>query len=94
MNNLNNNHEPADERIKEEVNYLLAHSTLVDATDVEVDVQNGWVILKGLVSDRAQKKAAESIAEKVEGVEDVLNYINLRKDRGLIGEMSIKANMI
>lgn len=91
---MNNNNEGSDEKIKEEVKNLLDHSNEVDATDITVTVQHNWVILKGQVSDRLQKKAAETIAEKVEGVEDVLNYITLRKDRGLIGDMSIKANMI
>jgi osmotically-inducible protein OsmY len=88
------NYERPDERIREDVCEALTQNMWVDATDIEVEVKYGYVYLRGTVVDRNQKKAAESCTEEVSGVVDVINDLSLKKDRGLIGDMSIKANMI
>ena len=66
----------------------------MDATDIEVEVQEGYIRLKGKAVDRAQKKAAEACVENLTGVKDVMNYLTLKEDHGLIGEMNITAKMI
>lgn len=86
--------ERTDERIWEEVCQKLTDDIWVDASDIEVEVKYGYVYLRGEVVNRQMKKAAGSVAESVFGVKDVINYLTLKKDRGLIGEMSIKANMV
>lgn len=88
------NYERPDESIKEEVCERLFEDVWVDASDIEVEVKYGYVYLRGEVVDRNQKKQAEKVTESVFGVKDVINYLNLKKDRGLIGDMSLKARMI
>src|SRR5690349_9914091 len=73
-----NDHRP-DEHIRQDVSDLLTIDDGVDATDIEVSVNECVVILDGTVSDRRAKRRAEEIAEMVHGVRDVLN--NLRVAR-------------
>lgn len=68
----------SDEKIREEVCDALTESREVDASDVEVEVSQGLVFLKGVVTDRAAKKEAERLAESVHGVKDIRNEIRLR----------------
>jgi osmotically-inducible protein OsmY len=84
----------SDASIREEVCEALTDDIWVDASDISVSVDHGWVKLEGKVVDRAQKKAAEACAEKILGVKDVLNYITLKEDHGLIGDANINLNMI
>ena len=71
------NYRRTDERIKEEINDRLTDEWNVDASDIEVQVLNGEVILTGFVSDRFQKRKAEDIAENVLGVSHVENRIKV-----------------
>lgn len=87
-------YERPDESITDDVCQALKDDIWVDATDIEVEVKYGYVYLRGMVATRAQKKAAEAAAENVSGVKDIINYLQLKPDRGLIGDMSIKANLI
>jgi len=70
----------SDERIREDVSECLMRAGQVDASDIEVDVKNGEVTLKGTVADRWQKRAAEDTVESVHGVRDIDN--KLKVDRG------------
>ena len=49
----------------------------VDASDIEVNVVNGEVILTGFVLDRYQKRRAEEVAEAVRGVTHVENRLRV-----------------
>jgi osmotically-inducible protein OsmY len=66
----------SDERIREEINDRLTENDWLDASDVEVVVQSGEVILSGTVDSRYAKRLAEDIADSVSGVTNVQN--NLR----------------
>ncbi|HEX7186227.1 MAG TPA: BON domain-containing protein [Thermoanaerobaculia bacterium] len=66
-----------DERIHEDVCDRLAAHGDVDASDIEVKVENGEVTLTGNVPDRRTKRLAESVAESVRGVVDVHNQLRL-----------------
>jgi hypothetical protein len=68
----------SEERIREEVNDRLTAHGLVDATDVEVRVQNGEITLTGFVDSREAKRAAEDCAEDVSGVREVHNHLRIR----------------
>lgn len=68
----------SSERIREEVSDRLMISPDVDASDIEVRVENGVVTLSGTVEDRHQKRIAEYIAEDSAGVDDVNNEIRIR----------------
>lgn len=68
----------SDERIKEDVNDRLSEGYL-DASDVEVAVQNGEVTLTGTVNSRSDKRRAEDIAEYVTGVTNVENRLRVKQ---------------
>lgn len=74
----------SDERIKEEVCEALYHSRDVDASNIEVEVKDGCVYLKGEVDSRDTKRLAEDTVENVAGVRDVQNALMFRKDEPMI----------
>jgi osmotically-inducible protein OsmY len=70
------NYRRSDDRVREEVCDHLTDNEWLDASDVEVNVVAGEVILTGTVDSRYAKRLAENIAESVAGVANVQN--NLR----------------
>ena len=50
----------------------------IDATDIDVSVDNGEVTLKGTVDSRYAKRKAEDLAEAVKGVRDVHNQLRVQ----------------
>lgn len=68
----------ADNRIEEDINDRLTDDSLVDASEVDVAVQNGEVTLTGTVDSREAKRRAEDIAESVPGVTHLENRIKVR----------------
>jgi hypothetical protein len=71
-----------DERILEDVNEALYRDHIVDASDVEVEVQEGEVTLRGTVTEREAKRAAEDCAWSVSGVRNVTTLLRVDRDRG------------
>jgi hypothetical protein len=71
----------SDERIEEDINERLTQHPMLDASDIEVTVQNAEVTLRGHVDHREAKRMAEDIVEGVFGVKDVNNQIKV-KQRG------------
>lgn len=78
----------SDERIRDEVNERLTHHDGVDATDIDVTVDNGEVTLNGHVGSRWEKRIAEDVAESVPGVHDVHNRLAIRDREAHIGKAS------
>jgi hypothetical protein len=69
----------SDDRIREEVcDHLTAHHE-IDASDVDVTVKDGEVVLAGTVDSRATKRMVEDVAGSVGGVHDVLNQLRIRR---------------
>lgn len=68
----------SDERIYEDVCERLSLSSSIDASEIEVEVKEGIVYLKGRVESRESKRQAESQVENVSGVHDVQNYLSLQ----------------
>jgi osmotically-inducible protein OsmY len=66
----------SDDRIFEDVCERLTMHGQIDPSDVEIEVEDGEVILKGNVDDRHTKRIIEDVAYSVTGVSDVQN--NLR----------------
>jgi len=75
------NYKRADDRIEEEINERLTQHGTLDATEIEVTVQNGEVTLKGSVENRQAKRLAEEVAEGVSGVKDVTNQIKVQQSK-------------
>ncbi|NSX15483.1 BON domain-containing protein [Cupriavidus taiwanensis] len=72
------NYRRGDDRIHDEVCDRLAHAQELDVSEVTVRVQDGLVTLEGHVGDRRSKYDIEDIAERVFGVQDVINHIHVR----------------
>ncbi len=71
----------SDARIREDVcDYLTAYPD-VDASDIEVDVENGIVTLTGTVDDRDAKHEAQGVVEAVRGVREVRNHLRILTGR-------------
>ncbi len=66
-----------DRLIFEDINDRLTDHGDIDATGIEVKVENGEVILAGSVATREQKRLAEDIAFSVPGVRDVRTRLTL-----------------
>ncbi|MCZ7573654.1 MAG: BON domain-containing protein [Ardenticatenaceae bacterium] len=69
----------SDERIREDVNERLTQHGQIDATEINVTVNNGEVTLEGTVDSRQAKRMAEDTAESVMGVRDVHNRLQVRQ---------------
>jgi len=82
------NWRPSDDRIRETVNELLTDHDGVDATEVEVTVENGEVTLHGTVGSRWEKRLAEDIAAHCRGVHDVHNRLKLADREVQVGKAS------
>jgi len=68
----------SDEKIRENVCEVLARDSRVDATEVEVEVKDGLVFLRGSVDTRRNKRLAEMMIEDLHGVKDVINQLKLQ----------------
>jgi osmotically-inducible protein OsmY len=67
----------SDDRLREEVSDRLMADDQIDASDIEVEVRDGEVILTGTVDNRWAKRRAEDCAERVMGVRDVMNQVRV-----------------
>lgn len=74
----------SDDRIHAELCDRLTEAPDIDATDLEVEVRDGRVILSGGVPDRWMKHRAEDLADAVLGVTEVENRVRVlrRGDAG------------
>jgi hypothetical protein len=71
------NYRRSDARIFEDVCDRLSVDDRVDASDIEVQIVDSRVLLRGTVASRAEKRVAEVIAELTAGVADVDNYLRV-----------------
>jgi hypothetical protein len=72
----------SDERIREEVCECLTEDPFVDASNIEVTVQRGEVMLSGNVTSRQQKRRVTDLIESISGVRDVLNSVRVEQNEG------------
>jgi osmotically-inducible protein OsmY len=72
----------SDDRITEDVNDRLTDYSYLDASDIEVSVDNGNVVLTGTVEGRYEKRLAEDLAEQVSGVKNVENRLRVENSEG------------
>lgn len=69
----------SDERIFEDVCEALMRHPGIDASEIEVVVNEGVVLLRGLVPDRWMKRAAEWVCEGISGVKDIQNELAIQR---------------
>ncbi|MGE3608252.1 MAG: BON domain-containing protein [Bacteriovoracaceae bacterium] len=74
-----------DERIYEQVCDALYSSYDVDASNIDVEVKDGCVYLRGEVDSRQTKKLAEDAADSVAGVYDVKNELTFKQNLPIVG---------
>jgi hypothetical protein len=65
----------SDGSIKEDVCERLTQDPVIDATDIEVEVKDGEVILSGTVAGRIERSRAEDILTEIRGVKNVINRL-------------------
>lgn len=70
----------SDDRVREEVCDCIARQGHIDASDVEVNVENGTVVLSGTVGQRHHKRVLEQMVERLHGVDDVRNELRLKRE--------------
>lgn len=75
------NYQRTDARVHDDVCARLTDDHRVDASAIDVRVEDGVVYLCGAVADRAQKRRAERIAERARGVVDVMNELRITRER-------------
>ena len=77
------NYRRTDDRLRDDVCDRLSDNEWLDASDVEVNVVAGEVILTGMVDSRYAKRLAENIAESVSGVSNVQNNLRVQSYQAL-----------
>lgn len=65
----------SDKNIRDDICEALYFHPEIDASEIEVLVDEGIVYLKGKTHSRGHKKLVEKCAESVPGVEDIYNEI-------------------
>jgi osmotically-inducible protein OsmY len=75
----------SDERIREDISDRLSDDDYVDASDIDVQVNDSEVILTGTVDSREAKRRAEDIAEHISGVRNVENRLRVGTERLSVG---------
>jgi osmotically-inducible protein OsmY len=68
----------SDERLRETICERLTDDPRIDASEIEVDVQQQKVTLRGSVDDRSTKYAVEDLVESA-GARDIENQLRVRR---------------
>ncbi len=66
-----------DEQIKSAIEEVLTDDPWLDASGIQVSVQQGIAQLSGTVTSRQAKRRAEDLADLVRGVRDVQNTLSI-----------------
>jgi osmotically-inducible protein OsmY len=69
-----------DARIRSSILEQLLRDPAMDASEIDIDVNEGAVTFSGRVTDKWMKFEAEDVAEKVYGVREVRNEIRVIRD--------------
>jgi hypothetical protein len=68
----------SDERLREEIKARLAGHDLLDASEIEVEVRDGNVVLNGWVEDGDANYLAELLASDVSGATSLENHLRIK----------------
>ncbi len=69
----------SDQSIKEEASEILTRDHDLDASDIEVEVKDRCLYLKGEVHSRKDKRLAEELVEDISGINDIQNQLAIQK---------------
>ncbi len=67
----------SDERIRDDAFVRLTRHGRLDASQINVEVNNGELTLDGMVRSRREKRMAEELVESIPGVADVHNHLHV-----------------
>jgi osmotically-inducible protein OsmY len=85
----------SDDRIREDVCDRLTQHGLIDASDIEVRVENCEVTLTGTVDSREAKRMAEDVSDAVQGVREVHNQVRVKQEQQpLRGQQGMQSRMV
>jgi len=70
--------QPTDGEIHDQVRLKLAGDRDVRGTQIQVEVEDGVVTLRGQVHSEKARKRAAKLAKKVKGVKKVINELTVR----------------
>ena len=76
----------SDQHIDDEVRRHLTQHGNLDASNIDVKVNNGEVTLTGTVDSRQSKRMAEQVVDSVPGVKDVTNQLKIQQQQGQQGQ--------
>lgn len=71
------NYRRSDERIIDDIHEVLTYSSQIDASDIEVRVDQGEVTVLGTVDDRYTRRLVEDLIHDVPGVRDLHNRLRV-----------------
>ena len=69
--------QPADDQIKTAIERILTDDPWLDASGIQVSVQNGIAQLQGAIASRQAKRRAEELTDQIGGVRDVQNQLSI-----------------
>ncbi len=72
------NYSRSIERIKEDASDRLSDDSLIDASNIEIEVKDNELTLYGTVNSRFEKRRAEDLVEDVSGVSNVQNNLRVK----------------
>lgn len=75
-----------DDRIQEDICERLTEDERVDATNIEVSINNAEVRLSGMVRTRGERRRAEELVDAISGVQHVQNDIRVKETDGRYNE--------
>ncbi|MEO8819905.1 MAG: BON domain-containing protein [Ginsengibacter sp.] len=70
------------DRIKEDASDILFNDTLVDASNIDVEVKDNELVLSGTVETRLEKRRAELLLENVSGIKHLQNNLRVSDNSG------------
>jgi osmotically-inducible protein OsmY len=79
----------SDERIREDICDRLSDDPYIDASDINIRVNNGEVILDGHAESKQAKRRAEDLAEKISGVKNVENHLKVAHSTATVGSSRV-----
>ena len=71
------NYVRSDQRLRDDICDELSYSPDIDAREIDVEVNQGVITLKGNVPDKWMKYEAEDIAEHITGVKEIKNDLKV-----------------
>lgn len=69
----------SDQKLKDEARLLLNQDPILDSSNINIEVFNNVIYLRGFVDSRKDKKRAELLIEDIFGIEDIQNQLKIMR---------------